>query len=287
MTASTSAVTLHPMTASDRDIDGVLALSQAVGWPHRREDWSLALTLGHGILAEEEGRIIGCAMWWAYGDAFATCGGIIVSPALQGKGLGRALMAQLLAETGERSILLSSTEAGLRLYRSLGFEVVGTAHQHRAQIPATEGLTQAECDKTVREARAGDLPAMVQIDRQAFGAERSRLIEEFNRVGTAAVIDRDGAIQGFAMCRQFGFGYAVGPVVARTEDDARSLIGYFIKTTAGALLRVDITDGSGLGNWLTAQGLPEVDVETLMIRGHRPPISGPDHAFGLASRSFG
>lgn len=287
MNAPSTSIKLRPMTASDHDIDGVLALSQAVEWPHRRDDWKLAQALGHGILAEENDRIIGCAFWWDYGDTFATCGGIIVSPSMQGRGLGRALMGRLLEAAGQRAVLLSATEAGLRLYQSFGFEIIGTAHQYRAQIPGTPDHSEIESDKAVRDARADDLPEMVRIDRQAVGVKRRRLIEEFNRLGSAAVIERDGVIQGFAMCRPFGRGYAVGPVIARTEGDARLLIGHFIKANAANILRVDVTGDSTLGDWLTAQGLPEVDVETLMVRGHRPPVAGPEQAFGLASRSFG
>jgi hypothetical protein len=35
------------MTAAD--IDGALPLSQAVDWPYRREDWSVALGPGQGV----------------------------------------------------------------------------------------------------------------------------------------------------------------------------------------------------------------------------------------------
>ena len=128
---------------------------------------------------------------------------------------------------------------------------------------------------------------MVQIDQQALGAKRTRLIKEFSRIGTAAVIDRGGIIHGFAMCRTFGLGYAIGPIIARTVDDARLLIGYFISDKAGEFLRVDITRAAGLGDWLTERGLPEIGTETLMIRGRRPPISGQERIYGLASRSFG
>jgi GNAT superfamily N-acetyltransferase len=287
MTAVTDSIVLRPMTASARDIDGALALSQEVSWPHRRDDWSLSQTLGQGIIAEENGRIIGTAMWWPYGDAFATCGGIIVSPAMQGRGLGRALMTRLLEATGERAVLLSSTEAGRRLYQSFGFEDIGTAHQHQAQLPAAARIAPTESDKAVRTARAEDLPAMIEIDRHAFGADRTRLIEEFNRIGTAAVIDRGGIIQGFAMCRPFGRGYAVGPIIARTAYDAQLLIRYFINEKAGEFLRVDVTGDAGLGDWLTEQGLPDMGTEILMIRGDRPPVSGQERVFGLASRSFG
>jgi GNAT superfamily N-acetyltransferase len=287
MNSTLPSITLRPMTGADRDLDGALHLSQAVRWPYRRDDWRVALTLGQGVLAEENGQIVASAMWWSYSDAFATCGIIIVSPAMQGRGLGRTLMAHVLEATGERAVLLSSTEEGRRLYEAFDFADVGTVHKHQAQTSAAAALSQSECDKAVRRARADDRPAMLQIDRQAFGADRTRLIEEFSRIGTAAVIEREGAVQGFAMCRPFGRGYTIGPVIARTADDARLLIGHFMNDKAGEFLRVDITGDSGLGDWLTAQGLPEAGIETAMVRGHRPPISGQERIYGLASPSFG
>ena len=89
-------IIVRPMTGADRDLDGALALSQAVSWPYRKDDWRVALELGHGLLAEADGAIVASILWWPYGDAFATCGIIIVSPAMQGRGLGRTLMEQML-----------------------------------------------------------------------------------------------------------------------------------------------------------------------------------------------
>ncbi|BBF69704.1 GNAT family N-acetyltransferase [Sphingomonas bisphenolicum] len=273
------------MSDTDRDLDGALALSQAVRWPYRRDDWRVALDLGQGLLAEADGEIVASTFWWSYGDAFATCGIIIVSPAMQGRGLGRALMDTMLEATSDRTLLLNSTAEGHRLYKSFGFSDIGTVHQHQAQMPAARAPFPTG---PVRRAQASDLPAIAKMDAHAFfGAERTRLIETFARIGTAAVIERNGVIDGFALCRPFGFGHAVGPVVAATAADARLLIGHFIAEKAGQFLRVDITGDSGLGDWLTTQGLPEVGNVTTMIRGQRPPIVGPGRIYALASQSFG
>lgn len=279
-----SSFTLRPMSDTDRDLDGALALSQAVRWPYRRDDWRVALDLGQGLLAEADGEIVASTLWWPYGDAFATCGIIIVSPAMQGRGLGRALMDNMLEATGDRALLLNSTAEGHRLYEAFGFSDIGTVHQHQAQRPA---LLSPFPTGPVRRAQASDLPAIMQLDWHAFGAERTRLIEMFVRIGTAMVIERDGVIDGFATCRPFGFGQAVGPVVATSTADAQLLIGHFIAEKAGQFLRVDITGDSGLGDWLTAQGLPEVGNVTTMIRGQRPPLMGPGRIYALACQSFG
>jgi GNAT superfamily N-acetyltransferase len=129
------------MTAADRDLDGALLLSQAVRWPYRRDDWSVALALGHGVLVEADGRIMASALWWPYGDGFATCGIIIVSPDMQGRGLGRILMESLLTANSDRCILLNSTQEGHRLYEAFGFRDAGTVHQHQAQTPMEAAQT--------------------------------------------------------------------------------------------------------------------------------------------------
>lgn len=276
------------MTPADRDLDGVLLLSQAVRWPYRREDWRVALALGQGVLVESEDRILASALWWSYGDAFATCGSIIVSPDMQGRGVGRLLMDTLLTANKDRCVLLNATLEGLRLYEAFGFRSVGAVHQHQGPTPVEAARTSLSGhDRHVRPARPDDGPAILRIDENAFGAERTRLIAEFDRIGDAAVIERDGEAQGFAMCRPFGLGHAIGPIIARSGSDAQSLIRHFLRAKAGDFLRVDIPHDSGLGDWLTAQGLANVGTVTTMVRGIPPLTTGPERIFGLASQSFG
>jgi GNAT superfamily N-acetyltransferase len=285
MSATVSPITLRAMTASARDLESALRLSRAVGWAYQLEDWRIAQGLGQGVLAEEGGAVIASALCWPFGEAFATCGSIIVSPSMQGRGLGRALLTRLLALTGERAVMLNSTNEGMRLYQSFGFEALGRVHQHLA--PASLKPAPGEADPQLRPACAGDLQAILQLDRRATGADRHRMIEAFIRIGSVAVIEREGQPQAYAICRPFGLGQVIGPVVARNTEDAKSLIRHFLQARAGQILRIDIPGDTGLGGWLTAQGLPEVDQVTMMMRGKRPPICGPERLFALASQSFG
>ncbi|MDZ4312110.1 MAG: GNAT family N-acetyltransferase [Cypionkella sp.] len=273
------------MTGDARDLESALQLSRGAGWAYRLEDWRIAQTLGQGVLAEAEERVIGSALCWPYGDGFATCGSIIVAPSMQGRGLGRALLTRLLELTGDRAVLLNSTAEGMRLYQSFGFRAVGTVHQHRGRIPAGPGKRGAS--RHVRTATANDLPAVAQMDQRALGAGRGSMIAVFFEISSVAVMERDGRVQGYAICRPFGEGRVIGPVVAAGAEDAKALISHFLNGNDGQTLRIDIGGDSGLGPWLAAQGLPEVDQVTTMIRGQRPAISGPERIFALASQSFG
>ncbi|HEY6868725.1 MAG TPA: GNAT family N-acetyltransferase, partial [Novosphingobium sp.] len=128
--AAAATITLRAMTSDD--IDAVTELSREQQWPHREEDWALFLRLGEGLVAEREGAIVGSIMSWRFGADYATLGMVIVSPALQGQGLGRRLMEAMMQRLEGRSILLNATDEGLPLYRKLGFVEIGTVYQHQA-----------------------------------------------------------------------------------------------------------------------------------------------------------
>ena len=108
-------VDLRAMTVDD--LPAAHALSSEQKWPHRIEDWDMLLSLGFGYVAERDGEVIGTAMAWLYGTDAATLGMVIVSPAAQGMGLGRRLMEAVMADLGDRTILLNATDEGAPLYR--------------------------------------------------------------------------------------------------------------------------------------------------------------------------
>ncbi|TIM59394.1 MAG: GNAT family N-acetyltransferase, partial [Mesorhizobium sp.] len=76
-----------------------LKLSQEMGWPYRQEDWEFAVTVGNGLVLERAGQVIGTAMSWNYGQAYATAGMIIVTGSAQGGGNGSRLFDGLLQAT--------------------------------------------------------------------------------------------------------------------------------------------------------------------------------------------
>ena len=59
----------------------------------------MLIELGRGFAAVGEG-LVGTALWWPYGETHGTIGMVIVSPSLQGRGIGRLLVAHLRARAG-------------------------------------------------------------------------------------------------------------------------------------------------------------------------------------------
>jgi GNAT superfamily N-acetyltransferase len=278
-------IAIRPMAESD--LDQLHQLSIGVGWPHRPEDWRLVIGLGHGIVAcDAIGRVLGSAMWWPFGESLATVGMVITSPRLQAQGAGRELMEMIFAQTGARDLRLSSTKAGYRLYRSLGFEPTGRIFQHQGK--ALPPCAPASAPPGLRPVVPSDLDALVALDASAYGADRRAALTALLPVSVGTLLERDGAVVGFALCRPFGRGHVVGPIVAEDDAMAIALFSQHAQAHQGDFLRVDTAQEQGaFGAFLESCGLTIFDTVTPMIRGR---AHGPDSAariYGLVNQALG
>lgn len=221
----------------DIGLERLHALSIAVGWPHRAEDWQLLREVGHGVVALDEiDRVLGSAMWFPHGESFATIGMVITSPRLQALGVGEWLMKRVLAASAGRSFRLNATRAALILYRSLGFAPNRTVYQHQgeARRPGDDAGREP-----ARRLEAADLAAVAELDARAFGTSRALLVERLFGQSAGYGLHRDGELVAFALCRPFGRGHVVGPVVAGSDEDAIAVVGPHMAEHDGRFLRLD------------------------------------------------
>jgi GNAT superfamily N-acetyltransferase len=271
------------MKIETRHVPGALKLSQEMVWPYRREDWEFAAMLGQGLVLTRADEVIGTALWWNYGQAYATAGMIIVTASAQGGGNGSRLFDGLLQATDGRNVLLNSTEEGLTLYRRRGFTAWGTVLQHQGwPIVATPNARD-----DIRRATVSDLAAIQAFDERATGMPRPSMVAAFADLGDVAVIDRGGRVAGYAIARRFGRGYVVGPCAAESAQDARLLILAQLAKLQGQFVRIDVYAEHGLGDWLESLGLNRVGYATAMVKGQRPVPDGPARIYALANQSFG
>jgi len=278
-------LTIRPMT--EADISQAHQLSVGVSWPHRPEDWRLVLEVGHGFVAcDAIDRALASAMWWPYGPHFATIGMVITSPRLQMQGAGRRLMDTIFEQAGERDLRLNATRAGYRLYRSLDFQPIGRIFQHQGRAQAPVGAAPDEF--AVRPMTAADGEAIAQLDADAYGADRSRVIAALMKLATGTVIERDGRVAGFALCRRFGRGHVVGPIVAESDEAAIALLRPHVIAHDGQFLRVDTAQEQGrFGGFLEECGMTVYDTVTTMVRGHNHGPRGEARTFGLVTQALG
>lgn len=281
MTLDTYEVTRTDMLPDD--IPRLHELSIGVNWPHRPKDWELAIGLGHGYVARDEiGRVLGSAMWFPMGPKLATVGMVITSPRLQEHGAGAWLMQHVLADTADRGKVLNATKAAYRLYLSLGFIPRAAVHQHQGMAVKVPDGPERAVPMLPEHA-----PEIIALDAQAYGADRSPVFELLFDLSEGTVLLREGRVTGFALCREFGRGRVIGPVVAETEEDAIALIRPHVAAHQGVFLRMDTRAEDGpLRRFLHEAGLGLFDTVTTMTLGDVPE-GGPAITFGLVNHALG
>lgn len=274
------------ITRADRPLLHELTVS--VFWPHRTRDLDELLALGEGYLATDEiGRPMGSAMRYFAGDDFAMLGMMVTAPRLQTLGTGRWLLGHIMADAAGRDMRLSATRSGYWLYESEGFIPQVTIWQHQGiarpfRLPApVPGLS-------LRVLQPDDWPALRALDKTAFGAQRTKTLDLLAQIASGVVVERDGAICGYALIRTFGRGKVIGPVIAEDDPTAMMLTAPLIKEHEGEFLRLDTpVESKTFEAFLSAGGLGVYDTVTEMYRGRqRRPLEGLQ-LYGLAAHSLG
>ncbi|MET1416624.1 GNAT family N-acetyltransferase [Roseibium sp. HPY-6] len=265
------------------DISKLHELSICVNWPHRANDWAMLFGLGEGFVTRDKiGRVLGSAMWFPMGETLASIGMVITSPRLQDHGAGRWLMQHILERTTHRNKILNATKAAYRLYISLDFVPQKTVYQHNGIVKSVPVTPEHS-----RPLEQSDLPAIIELDEQAYGANRSPVLEKIAAVSEGTVLEQAGEIVGFALRRRFGRGHVIGPVVASSEEDAVKLIQPHVAALHGQFTRVDTrADDGPLRQFLSNSGIGLFDTVTTMTLGE-PPKPGPLTTFGLVNQALG
>jgi GNAT superfamily N-acetyltransferase len=252
------------------DAAAAAALSAAFGWPHREADWDLFLRLGQGVAWRDDGGLGGTAMWFSLDAGHASIGLVQVSPALQGRGIGRRLMRAVMDAAAPRGLLLHATAAGAGLYAALGFAAAGTVQQWQGEWARPAAVA----------AHPAGLETIAPLDHAATGLQRRALLDAL--LPHAVVASEAG---GYAMCRRFGRGDLVGPVVAPDEAAAIRLVAPL--ATPG-FLRLDVPAAAReLTRWLAAGGLACAGEVVAMTTGAWPIPPGPAKGWALASQALG
>ncbi len=269
-----------------RDLPSAQRLSALVGWAHREEDWAFVRALGSGWVAVGAGEVCGTVLTWRHDARHGSLGMVIVEPGWQGRGIAKQLVARALADLGARSLMLNGTLAGRGIYERHGFRVIGTLDQHQG-MPGNVPPTRLGPGERLRPAGASDAPVLVKLGLAASGIRRAKLMRALLDVSEGIVLDRGAEPVGFALCRRFGHGRVIGPVVASDAARAQALIGHFVAIHEGTFVRIDVDHALGLHDWLAGLGLPRVDTALTMVRGEVPARRGEATSFGVVNQALG
>jgi GNAT superfamily N-acetyltransferase len=248
------------------ELPDCLALAQDREWLPEEHKWRLLFDVGNVFgLRNEVGDLIGTAVLTRYATQLAAISMVLVAARYGGRGYGRQLMLKALAEAGDVTVFLNATEYGRPLYEKLGFVSVGTTYTHVGRLEPTAGPARS------RPATSADIPVIVKLDTEVNGANRKHLLERLpGFVEQLRVVERRGVVSGYAGAWRNVDNVLIGPVVAGTVNDARTLIADLAETINGPV-RLDLDERHPqLREWATQRGVPVRNSTAVMVHGARP-----------------
>jgi predicted N-acetyltransferase YhbS len=214
----------------------------------------------YSVVAEIDGRVVG-SNFLDERNSIAGVGPITVDPTVQNRAIGRRLMDAVHKRVAERNFAgVRLIQAGfhtrsLSLYAKLGYDV----REHLACMQGKPLGISIE-GHAVRPAADADLEDCNRVCREVHGHDRGGELQDAIARGSAAVVEYDGRITGYATVIGF-FGHTVG----ETNKDVKALIGS-AKEFAGPGFLLPTRNGE-LFRWCLNNGLRIAQPMTLMSRG--------------------
>ncbi|MEW9527569.1 GNAT family N-acetyltransferase [Microbispora sp. NPDC049125] len=248
------------------DLEACLALAADRDWGREDRKWLLLLQHGEGYGIDDPlGGLAGTVVLTRFADTAVAVSMMLVAARYARQGLGRRLMSHAIAQSGDAVIFLYATEQGRPLYEKLGFETAAVAEARWGRFQP-DGLPPRS-----RLAGPGDLPAMLHLDLEVFGADRAFLVEKLlTFADEVRVVEEGGRITGYAAAWPNMDTTVVGPVVARDAGGARALIADLAGRTDGPM-RVELDrDRPEMIDWIAGRGVPQAFSTSFMVHGGRP-----------------
>ena len=244
----------RPFTLDDGP--ALVDLSESIGWRHTVQDWRTLLASG-AVFGDRDqsGRIVSSAGIFPYGAELASIGVVVVREEARRRGLARRAMECSL-ETHPGPVMLVATAEGRPLYESQGFRAV----EEIVTLVAPAGTSLPP--GAARPMDDASLPVALALDREAYAADRGRMLRARWRQAEGGSVIEDGS--GFARKVAQRDVLVLGPVIAEDEAGAAALVGDLARGRSGRL-RIDIPrlaiaqDGASAGCGLHASRHPPAD----------------------------
>ncbi|MEU8861085.1 GNAT family N-acetyltransferase [Streptomyces umbrinus] len=252
-----------------RDLTTCADLSENRGWPREEHKWGLLLTAGTGYgIDDPDGGLVTACVVTSYGPqdrpALAAIGMVLVAERHARQGVGRRLMRHVVAELGTTPVTLHATPYGRPLYEELGFKTTGRAEMVRGHfVPGGP-----EPEVATRAATAEDLTAILRLDEEVFGTDRTHMITRLPAFADQLrVAEENGRIIGYAAAWPNLDNHVVGPLIARDTEAAKALIASLAAHVDGPL-RTDIdVRHEELLAWVKERGLAPTGFNAVMTYG--------------------
>jgi len=288
------------MTAAD--ISAGMRLKEIAGWNQTKEDWERFLQADPEgcFVAEWNGHVAGTVTTIIYEKRFAWIGMVLVDPQLRGKGIGTSLLLKAIEHLDSKKIpcvKLDATPQGKPIYTRLGFRIEYEIERHSLTREAMRPNSVTENDgasiKTnafVTRDATEQIEALLEMDREIFGADRSALLRSL--AGCApelvAIAHTSGAVKGFALGRKGSLADHLGPWAAWNGLAAREVLEGFLLRSQRQVVFVDVVrDNPWALALLAASGFHFSRNLTRMYRGENAHPGRPHFLCAILGPEFG
>jgi hypothetical protein len=201
-----------------------------------------------------------------------------VQPAFRRQGLGRQLLeAGLTGLQDLPTLKLDAAQAANPFCERLQFKA-----EYRIERLAGRAPAPASAPPAVQPLDGREIDAAIQLDAEAFGAERAALLRTLLRNGPELAwgLTARGRLSGFCLGRSGPRATRIGPLAAASDADARLLVTAAFQRLAGQPVVLDVPEQHcAFREWLSASGLAPLQHFSRMRR-------GPNACSGDASRLF-
>lgn len=254
--ANTETIGERPLRPGD--MNDLVSLVEEAGWNQTNDDWlrMLALGSGHGRTSNGD-RVIASAVTMPYAGRIGWIGMVLVSAVWRRRGLATQLLKKCIQELRSAGLIsgLDATPAGQQVYEKLGFrgDLTITRWRRKAATHYREtGKIEDNKPENIEKLGGGDIDWMAELDAEAFGASRSKLLNSLLSGGspsgwkvgkTAFLLRRPGRTATY-----------LGPLCSRDTGAAERLILSALLELDGPLL-MDVPDmHRGIARRLGAAG---------------------------------
>ena len=252
-----------------RDLTACADLSEDRGWPREEHKWGLLLAAGRGYgIDDPDGGLVTACIVTEYGPQerpeLGAIGMVLVAERYARQGVGRRLMRQIVAGMGTTPLTLHATPYGRPLYEELGFKATGRAEMVRGHFTPRG----SEPEVATRPATAEDLPAILRLDEEVFGCDRTHVITRLPAFADHLLVaEGSGRITGYAAAWPNMDTHVVGPLIADDTETAKALFASLAARTDRPL-RTDIdVRHEELLAWVKEHGLAPIAFNSVMTYG--------------------
>jgi predicted N-acetyltransferase YhbS len=274
--------------ATPRDLDWAIDQAAREGWNPGLHDASafLAQDPEGFLVAELEGRPVGCISAVRYQGGFAFSGFYIVLPEFRGRGLGGDLAAAALTRLAGLTVGLDGVVEQQENYRRSGFV------WHYANLRfgfANPALPRAPSRPFVPASQV-PFADLLALDTLCFGFPRPQFLRAWLSQPEATALAAPGPASQAALgvIRRCRTGWKIGPLFASTPDQADALFRQLCASVpAGDQVFLDVPQPNAAALALAAaHGLTKVFETARMYLGPAPALP-LDRIFGVTTFELG